>query len=265
MCLITLSWQPDAKLRLIVAANRDEFYARPAMPAHHWPEAGIVSGKDLQAGGTWLGLGLGMPQTKGRGAVRLAALTNYRGLTSVKPTAPSRGDITSAFLRGSMSAAAYLQSLSESANLYNPFNLILFDGHELLGFESRHRRAFALPLGISAVSNADFNTPWPKLVRLRRDFAQALERAPDHAQLETDLFNALACDAVAADAELPQTGLPLLRERALSAAFIRTADYGTRACSVLQIGDTQASFSERSFGASGFLGMVTERLSWGHL
>ena len=261
MCLITLSWQPGPKPSLVIAANRDEFYARPAMPVHHWPGADILAGKDLQAGGTWLGVSAA--QASGQARVRFAALTNYRDVKSFKPNAPSRGNITTAFLQGSVGAADYLQSLAESASSYNPFNLLVFDGHDLMGFESRHRRAFALPSGISAVSNADFNTPWPKLVRLQRDFAQALGQMRGQAQLETELFDLLACDDVASDADLPQTGIALQRERALSAAFIRTADYGTRASSVLQISDRLASFTERSFGATGLISTAAERLSLG--
>ena len=263
MCLIALSWQPDANKSLILAANRDEFYARPALPLHHWADAHILAGKDVQAGGTWLGVA--SIQVQGKSMARLAALTNYRSVGDHKADAPSRGHITTAFLQGEMSAAAYLRTLSSSSGLYNPFNLILFDGQELMGFESRHARAFALPPGVTAVSNADFNSPWPKLTRLRRDVEQTINKAGDVDHLQDELFQALANDAIAPDAELPQTGIALPRERALSAAFIRTADYGTRASSVVQIGEQQASFTERSFAASGLTGSVTQHLTLGTL
>ena len=255
MCLITLSWQPATTTPLIIAANRDEFYARPALLLHRWPDSSVLAGKDLQAGGTWLGM------AEVSGAVRIAALTNYRTSAGHRPDAQTRGHITTAFLNGTMSASAYLDTLHATASLYNPFNLIVFDGQELMGYESRHRRAFALPPGISAVSNADFNTPWPKLVRLRHDFEQALALQHNGPQLEKELFKLLAHDVLAPEAELPQTGIALARERALSAAFIRTPDYGTRACSVLRVGDQEAYFTERSYDARGFRGEVKEHLS----
>lgn len=255
MCLITLSWQPATKTPLIIAANRDEFYARPALRLHRWPDSPVLAGKDLQAGGTWLGM------ADVAGTVRIAALTNYRASAGYRPDAPTRGHITTAFLNGTMSASGYLDTLHPTASSYNPFNLIVFDGQELMGYESRHLRAFALPHGISTVSNADFNTPWPKLARLRSDFERTLARHQGRFPPENELFHLLANDAVAADSELPETGLPLTKERALSAAFIRTSDYGTRACSVMQIGVTAASFTERSFDGSGFKAEVREHLN----
>ena len=258
MCLITLSWQPAAKTPLVIAANRDEFYARPTLPLHHWSGQPILAGKDIKAGGTWLGLAA--HQVAGKRVVRLAALTNHRDVVGHRADAPSRGHITTAFLQGSMSAAAYLQTLCGLPSLYNPFNLIVFDGCDLMGFESRHARAFALSPGITSVSNADFNTPWPKLTRLSSNFKQTLNQVSDDVLPDTALFKLLASEAVAPDAELPQTGIPLERERALSAAFIRTPDYGTRACSLIQIGGIQAYFVERSFDANGLTGEVKERL-----
>lgn len=265
MCLITLSWQPANKTPLIIAANRDEFYARPARPLHHWPDRAILAGQDVQAGGTWLGIAKNTDAAcvTGASGVRLAALTNRRDTARHNPKAPSRGHITTSFLMGAMSARTYLQTLSTMSDLYNPFNLILFDGQELMGFESRHSRVLALPPGISSVSNADFNTPWPKLVRLQLDFEQALALQRDESQLEKELFKLLAHNVLAPDAELPQTGIPLPRERALSAAFIHTPDYGTRACSVLRVGDQEVGFTERSFDANGFLGEVKEHMFWG--
>jgi uncharacterized protein with NRDE domain len=246
MCLITLSWQPASPVPLVIAANRDEFYARPAVGLHHWPGQGILAGQDLQAGGTWLGLGVGTTA----GQIRLAALTNYRDIANHKVDAASRGHITSSFLNSSVSATDYLQTLVSNTKLYNPFNLILFDGHDLMGFESRHARLFALPAGITSVSNADFNTPWP---------------ANDDETLQQDrLFKLLSDDRMAPDAALPQTGISLERERVLSAAFIRTADYGTRASSVIRVKHQVAEFTERSFDANGFKGEVKETISWGN-
>lgn len=258
MCLITLNWQPGTPVPLLVASNRDEFYARPALGLHHWPGLGILAGKDLQAGGTWLGLGHGAGLGAGSNHIRMAALTNYRDVTRQKPDAVSRGHITASFLTSSVSAKNYLKALSANIRLYSPFNLILFDGQDLMGFESRHARMFALPKGITSVSNADFNTPWPKLEHLRTSFAQALAAEDDQALLQDKLFTLLSDERIAPDAALPQTGMSLDRERALSAAFIRTTDYGTRASSVIRIGHEAAQFTERCFDADGLKGEVTE-------
>lgn len=258
MCLITLSWQPGGSVPLLIAANRDEFYARPTQGLHHWPGQRILAGQDLQAGGTWLGLGV----CAVTGRIRLAALTNYRDVANHRVDATSRGHITAAFLNSSMGAKAYLDHLSTHAALYNPFNLILFDGLQLMGFESRHPRIVALPEGITSVSNADFNTPWPKLKRLHSNFEQTLAAHDGAALLQDRLFELLSDNRVAPDAELPLTGIALERERILSPAFIHSRDYGTRASSIIRINARSAEFVERSFDANGFKGEVKETISW---
>ena len=259
MCLIAFHWQPRAVVSLVIAANRDEFYARPALALHRWVDQAIVAGKDLQAGGTWLGVSA---------SGRVAALTNYRDVAQHRPTAPSRGDITTAFLNGSATAEQYLGELSNRSGDYNPFNLLVFDGESLMGFESRHRRAFQLPPGIHAVSNADFNTPWPKLERLRAGFERTLAQhdvgavSAAESPVVPALFALLSERRTAADAELPQTGIPVERERSLSAEFIHTPEYGTRASSVLVLRRSSADFIERRFDANGFAGETRQRVDW---
>ena len=248
MCLIAIHWQPQAPVPLIIAANRDEFYARPTQTLHRWADQAIVAGKDLQANGTWLGMSLNG---------RVAALTNYRDPSQNRLGAPSRGDITTAFLTSSDTCAQYLQALAARADAYNPFNLLVFDGQSLMGFESRHRRAFTLPEGVSVVSNADFNVPWPKVERLRDGFTHTLRQSgPDL----NALFALLAERRTAADKDLPQTGIPFDREKALSAEFIHTPDYGTRASSVVLVGRNRADFVERSFDVHGFSGEVQQQM-----
>lgn len=259
MCLITLRWQPGGPVPLLIAANRDEFYARPTQGLHHWPGQRVLAGQDLQAGGTWLGLGV----CAVTGRIRLAALTNYRDVANHRLDAISRGHITAAFLNSSVSAREYLDELLTQASLYNPFNLILFDGLHLLGFESRYPRIVALPEGITSVSNADFNTPWPKLKRLHNSFKQTLAANDDVAVTQDRLFKLLSDNRIAPDAELPRTGIALERERVLSAAFIHSPDYGTRASSVIRINAQTAEFTERSFDANGFRCEVKETISWG--
>jgi uncharacterized protein with NRDE domain len=259
MCLIVLNWQPGRPVPLLVAANRDEFYARPTSGLHHWPGRGILAGQDLQAGGTWLGLAVGADSQQ----VRMAALTNYRDVANHRPDAVSRGHLTAAFLNSTVSAKSYLQNLSPKARHFNPFNLILFDGQDLMGFESRHARGFALPTGITAVSNADFNAPWPKLEKLRSSFEQTLAADDDELVLQDKLFKLLSDERMAPDAALPQTGISFDRERVLSAAFIRTPDYGTRASSLICIKRQVAEFTEKSFDARGFKGEVAQTIAWG--
>lgn len=258
MCLITLSWQPAGPVPLLIAANRDEFYARPTLGLHHWPNQNILAGQDLKAGGTWLGLGVcGVT-----GRIRLAALTNYRDVANHRLDATSRGHITAAFLNSSVGSKAYLDKLSTHAALYNPFNLILFDGQQLMGFESRHPRIVALPEGITSVSNADFNTPWPKLKGLHNGFEKTLAANDDFAVMQDQLFKLLSDSRIPPDTELPHTGIPLERERILSPAFIHSPDYGTRASSIIRINAHSAEFIEKSFDANGFKGEVKETISW---
>ena len=257
MCLIAWNWQPASATPLLLVANRDEFYARPAQALQWWDGGQILAGKDLQAGGTWLGV------TR---TGRLAALTNYRDFSSAanaagqRVDALSRGELVTEFLNSDLPAFEFLQRLASRAEHYNPFNLLVFDSAQLAGLQSRGAQIVAMQPGVGAVSNADFHSPWPKLTWL----TSALEthvssNCASHATADgvaegvdiEALFSILKNDVIAPDDALPQTGLPLARERALSAAFIVSADYGTRACSVVKIARTQAQFAERTFDAAG--------------
>jgi len=248
MCLIAWNWQPGSTTPLLLIGNRDEFYARPAEPLHHWPDAPILAGRDLQAGGTWLGVGPGG---------RIAALTNYRSVVPARKDAPSRGELVATFLQSKLSAQAYLQTLQAHASAYNPFNLLVFDGHTLLGLESRGARIVTLQPGIGAVSNADFHTPWPKLRQLSTGLAACIARGNTK---DEHLWPLLQSHALAADDQLPHTGLALELERALSAVFIATPGYGTRACSVVRVGVKDVWFSEQRFGAEGSLEQTSAAL-----
>jgi uncharacterized protein with NRDE domain len=242
MCLIAWNWQPDSPNPLLLIANRDEFYARPTAPLAWWPDAPILAGRDLQAGGSWLGVSR---------SGRLAALTNYRDPANMRTDAPSRGGLVSAFLYSSASAAEYLAELAGQAGHYNPFNLLLFDGHHLMGLESRHARVISMRSGIGAVSNADFLTPWPKLTNLK-DSLQTLLTQDNPS--DANLLALLQQRGLAADADLPATGIPLALERVLSSAFIATPDYGTRACSIVRFESDRIHFLEQRFDATGCIG-----------
>jgi uncharacterized protein with NRDE domain len=241
MCLIAWNWQPDSDTPLLLLANRDEFYARPALALHWWPGAQVLAGQDVQAGGTWLGVSR---------SGRLAALTNYRLPANDPAAKPSRGGLVAGFLQGSMDAEQYLAAVAARAGDYNPFNLLLFDGQRLLGLESRKQRVLSLKPGIGGVSNADFDTPWPKLLRLKAGLQQQRQTGLSDPPV---LLPLLQHASPAADAELPHTGVPLKLERKLSATWIQSEHYGTRASSIVALGTRQISFFEQGYGAKGML------------
>jgi uncharacterized protein with NRDE domain len=245
MCLIAWDWQPKSSTRLLLLSNRDEFYARPDQALHWWDGEQILAGKDLQGGGTWLGVSR---------SGRLAALTNYRDPTHNNPAAPTRGALVTNFLQSEQAADTYLASLASQTDHYNPFNLLVYDGQQMLGLESRHRKVVPMSAGVGGVSNADFDTPWPKLQTLKQGLqSQLVADATDTEALLALLQNSTP----AADADLPHTGIPLELERTLSAAFIRSPAYGTRASSVIRISNTGSTFTELRFGATGVLGRYT--------
>ncbi|WP_179958426.1 NRDE family protein [Chitinimonas arctica] len=238
MCLIAFNWDPTADTPLLLLANRDEFHARPAAALAWWDDGKVLAGRDLRAGGGWLGVNR---------AGRLAALTNYRDPSRSKPDALSRGGLVSGFLQGNESAADYIARLRAEADRYNDFNLLLYDGRRLLGYESRFDCVVRFGSGVHAVSNARFDTPWPKLEKLKAGLRQEMSRAHAAAELDKALFQLLLDPSLAADEHLPRTGVPLEWERLLSAAFIRSADYGTRAASLVRVSRQGLSFTERRF------------------
>lgn len=238
MCLIVLAWRPGHDVPLLVAANRDEFYARPTAALAEWPETpGLIAGRDLQAGGTWLGIGPGG---------RFAALTNIRDPRTAQG-ARSRGELPLRFLRSDLAPEAFLNTLRGEADDYSSFNLLVGDRQQLCHFNSQNGRIDTLPPGIHGVSNADLDTPWPKLQRAKAALASALETADEEA-----LFDFLADTAKPADAALPDTGVGLDTERLLASVFIGSANYGTRASTLLfDHADGTRRVIERSFGAEG--------------
>lgn len=227
MCLIAVAWEAHPAYRLVVAANRDEFYARPTAPAAWWADApGVLAGRDLREGGTWMGV------TR---AGRFAAVTNFRdpGFGQL-PNAPSRGALVAGFLRGSADAEAYARELSARAAEYNGFNLLVGDEGGLFYLSNRARGVRRLEPGVYGLSNHLLDTPWPKVLRARRALADALAAAGGTADgWESGLWQMLGDRVVAADDDLPDTGVGSEFERMLSPPFIRSDAYGTRASTVL--------------------------------
>lgn len=247
MCLIVFDWRPDAVDGPIftLAANRDEFFRRTAEPIAWWSDApGVLAGRDLLGGGTWLGL-----SRDGR----FAALTNYRAPHETRADAPTRGTLVSDWLASGSAGSngmenggvnggpretplAYLQRVAKTGDMYNGFNLLVGDWtrRELAWYCNRSNVAPALLMpGTHGISNAVLDTAWPKLVRKRVELSALLTRNP-MPPLER-LIDLMRDPRVAPDDELPATGIPLERERALSAAFIETPEYGTRGTTALRV------------------------------
>ena len=243
MCLIAWSWQPDSSSPLLLLGNRDEFYARPTMPLHWWEDAQVLAGRDLHGGGTWLGVSK---------SGRMAALTNFRDTSNFRADAPSRGALVTQFLMGQQSALAYLEEMAKTRSDYNPFNLLVYDGEIFLALESRSDQIFSIAPGIGAVSNADIDTPWPKVEKIRSGLAQ--RQLQQQLDMDDALWDFLQDKEPADDLLLPQTGISLERERALSPIFIRTADYGTRSSTLLRIHAKGFTMKERTFDATGLTG-----------
>ncbi len=240
MCLIVLAWRARDDFPLLVAANRDEWRERAAESAHWWPDhPDLFAGRDLQAGGTWMGV------TRGG---RFAAVTNYRDPSDKRSTARSRGMLVTEFLLGSETPSQFLATLTPHAREYNGFNVIVGDGRGLFYFGSREGVDRAIEPGVHGLSNHLLDEPWPKVVHARRRMTAALARPDPSAQL----FELLSSARAEADADLPETGVGIAWERRLSSALITGPDYGTRASSVMSIGsDGEVSFEERTRDADG--------------
>jgi uncharacterized protein with NRDE domain len=245
MCLLVLAWRAHPRYRLVVAANRDEYHERAAAALGLWPPPhAILAGRDLRAGGTWLGLDR---------ARRFGVVTNFRDLQPPKPGAPSRGELILQFLSSAATPGAFFATLAAQASAYSGFNLLLAD-QDSLWYGCNRATPFAreLPAGVYGLSNEFLDTPWPKLARVRTRFAQWLGQAE---QSPAELFALLDDrERVADDALLPQTGLTREWERVLSAPFVQHPDYGTRSSTVLLLEpDARGYLAERRFDSRGAL------------
>jgi uncharacterized protein with NRDE domain len=246
MCLLVLAWRTHPRYRLVVAANRDEFHARQAAALAPWPDvAGVVGGRDLQAGGAWFAVGPGH---------RLGIVTNFREFGRSRRSAPSRGGLIPAYLSGSRAPADYLQSLEADAQGYSGFNLLLAD-RDSLWYASNRADQFAreLPPGIYGLSNEFLDTPWPKLVRVRSRFGALLRTEPsDSESMVSELFAMLADRETAPPDSVPPGDLTPEWARKLSAPFVLDAGYGTRCSTVLTVSDRGTSrIIERRFDSEG--------------
>ena len=240
MCLLLLAVQKHSDYKLVLAANRDEYYDRPTAPAAFWEEAPhLLAGKDLRAGGTWLGI------TK---QGRIAAVTNYRDPASMKTRAPSRGNLVSRFLLGQENPEHFLEGLVPEKDRYNGFNLIIGENDQLYWFSNRGDGAQRLSSGIYGLSNRLLDTPWPKLTRSKEAMARLISEQKNPSQ--DDLFQMLLDRTVADDDQLPDTGVGTEWERILSPIFIMSPTYGTRSSTLILIDrHNRVTFTEKTFNA----------------
>ena len=238
MCLILFAYQYHPRYHLVLAANRDEFYARPTAPLDYWPDhPEVLAGRDLEQQGTWLGVG-----RQGR----LAAITNYRDPKSIKANAPSRGHLVSDFLTGTLHPEEYLQQIGESAGHYNGFNLLVGDADSLFYFSNRGGPPQELKPGLYGISNHLLDTDWPKIYRGKQALSQVLAQEQDLSPEK--LFLLMQDQTVAPDNQLPDTGIARDWEAVLSAIFITSPHYGTRSSSVVLIDkDGRVGFDERTW------------------
>ena len=244
MCLLVLAWNTHPRYRLVVAANRDEYHERPTAAFGRWPAPDeILAGRDLRAGGTWLGI------DRRR---RFGIVTNFRDLVRASPEAPSRGGLIPGYLGGAAGPGEYLATLQSEAAGYGGFNLLLADG-ESLWYASNRGTPFARALapGVHGLSNERLDTPWPKLRRVRSGFEQWLRRGGNAE--DGELFALLADRAQATEDEvLPSTGISPEWERILSSPFVLHEKYGTRCSTLVAIEPTGACYlAERRFDPTG--------------
>ena len=242
MCLVLFAWRTHPHFPLVLVANRDEFHARPAAPLAWWDDGGpVLAGRDLEAGGTWLGV-----DRRGR----LALVTNYRDPSLPKPAGRTRGELVPSFLRSDRDAERCVREAAATAGDYAGFSLLAMDAGGLGYAVSQPRAEWRmLEPGIHGLSNRRLDEPWPKLLKTRAAFERELAaRTPDAARLAAILSDR----DVAEDSQLPDTGVGIEWERRLSAAFIVSPDYGTRCTTVVTADrDGIIAVEERSHAPDG--------------
>jgi uncharacterized protein with NRDE domain len=243
MCLIVLAWQCHPKYPLIVAANRDEYYRRPTEAAHLWaPPSRVLAGRDLLAGGTWLGI-----TPKGK----FAAVTNYREFPH--ETAPlSRGDLTTGFLNSDIDIHQYAQKSIDTGDQYSGFNLLLSEANQLTYCSNRRTNIQILPPGVYSLSNHLLDSPWPKAIHVKKALKPLLKDQSIHVD---EILKCLQRREAFPDEHLPNTGVGIELERVLSPPFIVSPDYGTR-CStvVLRNNSGKTILVEQSYLNDGAIG-----------
>ena len=242
MCLIFFAVNSHPTYKLIIAGNRDEFYNRKTAPVNYWTDyPSILGGRDLEAGGTWMAMNK---------AGKIGFITNYRDPQHINPMAPSRGPLVSDYLHQPLSPEAYLHNIEKSDTQYNGFNLVVGNTDELWYHSNYKTGIEKITPGLHGLSNHLLETPWPKVERGKEMLKPLLDRTNiDPHEVLMLLFNT----EQAPDDALPNTGVPLERERALSSMFIQSPGYGSRCSTVVLV--THAGhviFSERTYDLTTF-------------
>ena len=241
MCLLALAIDCHPEFELVIAENRDEFFNRPTAAADFWPESPhVLAGRDLERGGSWFGV------TK---TGRWAVVTNYRDFHHRRYSRLSRGGLVSRFLQDGESSAEFKAFLEKDDGHYAGLNFVGGDRDEVFYFSNTGGGTRPLERGIYGLSNHWLDTPWPKVEGLKKEFGRWVQSGSTDLE---KLFAMLADRQLAADERLPDTGIGLEWERALSARFIRGEEYGTRASTIFLVDrHRQATFIEKSFDEKG--------------
>lgn len=237
MCLIIFSFKQNPDIPLIIAANRDEFYQRKTSTLGIWEDKPqILAGRDLESGGTWMGVN---SVNK-----KFAAVTNYRDPASIKTDAKSRGFIVSDFLEKEISNENFIESLRKEKDKFNGFNLIFGSLDSIFHYSNISDKVTEIKPGIHGVSNELLNSPWPKLVKAKSELSDLVSAD----NIIEDSLDFLNNESSFKDEELPDTGVGIEWERLLSPVFIKSEVYGTRSSSVLLFHKNgQVEFRERAF------------------
>ena len=248
MCILFIANKLRDDYPLIIAANRDEFYARPTAPSSFWKShPQLLAGQDLEANGTWMGV------TRNG---NIAALTNVRDPHNINKNAVSRGELVANWLKQDpadikgVAQAQYLATLEKTRHQYNGYNLLFGDTKALKVYNNVNNSTHAIDTGVYGLSNADIVTAWPKVT-------QGVTALNDYVANKStidkeDLFDILRHDNKADDALLPDTGIGYEWEKALSSIFIQTEKYGTRTSTLLLVDKKNTlTWKERRFSDRG--------------
>lgn len=237
MCLIAFAYKDHHRYDLIFAANRDEFYGRPTKAAAFWKEyPEILAGRDLEAGGTWMGV------TKNGS---LAAITNYRDPSIRKEDSPSRGHLVLDYLKDPKKPEQYLDEVDQKADMYNGFSIFAGSVGGLMFYSNQQRSKISVKPGIHGLSNHLLDTPWPKVVRAKEQLQNIISEGNFS---EEDVFSLLQDETRPADHRLPDTGIPKEIEKQVSPIFIRGEEYGTRSSTLLLIDKSgEVAFTEQRY------------------
>jgi uncharacterized protein with NRDE domain len=239
MCLVVFAFEAHPDYPLIVAANRDEFHSRPTAPMQWWQDhPDMLAGRDLEAGGTWLGIGR---------SGRFAAVTNYREELRKKSSGRSRGELVTGFVTGTKPPLSWCAEVP--SHEFAGFSVLAADAGEMAYVSNRGDDTRLLEPGIYGLSNASLDTPWAKLVRSK----EALKALIREGRAEAEpLFRLLGDREPAASDDYAGTGLEPEMARAVSATFIATPEYGTRCSTVLLIDRSgRVGIHERRFDSAG--------------